>query len=409
MTFKMKKEKLLSLFKNFMESTRGNSSLKPVTFLTPIDCQVIATTPRLIVSDGFHKVACNISKEAALELKTYYPSLRIKDLNKCIITLIEYAPYTRLDPDKGLQIELHIYNFRLHSPDTQKTVLGTPKELENTQEIKVETKFEVHKKLRQYISKQKFVNELPQLEELKFQRPIKCSDRVSKPICCISQKDDLLDPAGKIMLDYKKVDQMEDMLTEEAGKLLARRKEECRRQKELGREIAKKTRERPRSLNKDLVRWADKFKQETIPIPKQAKDITMIKEGVARILAKESSGVRNNPRNLRSISKSSINKSIQSKRMTSEKGKINLSEIKYTAKSFKNFMNWRANGKETNSVSELLRKGSPGAIVVDFAVPTKTTGKAFDGWISSRTPWRKRDTPSGAGSCRKSTIKKLKL
>jgi hypothetical protein len=414
MTLKMKKECLLPLFKNFMETTRGNSSIKPIILQTPIDCQVVSTTPKIVVSDGFHKVTCNMSKDAVLEWKTYYPALKLKDLNKCIITLVEHAPYTRLDADKGLQFELHVYNFRLHSLDAQRsnTILGTPKELEDTQEIKSETNFEIHKKLRRYISKQKYINELPQLEDIKYQKPIKCNERMTKPINCISLKEDLFDEAGKLMLDYKKVDQMEDVLTEEAGKLLVKRKEDIRKNKELGRELAKKMREKPRSLNKDLVQWADKFKVNNESSQRKSKTITVIQEGVARILAKENIGTRNNPRNLRSISKSSINKSIQSKRLNSEKGKVNVSEIKYNARSFKNFMNWRANGngtEETNNVADLLQRRSPGTILVDFAVPAKPSRKAFDGWVSSKTPCRKRETPSGAGSCRKSTTKKFRL
>jgi len=355
-----------------------------------------------------------MSKDAVLEWKTYYPTLKIKDLNKCIITLIEYAPYTRLDAEKGLKFELHVYNFHLCPADNQKinTILGAPKELENAQEIKSETNFEIHKKLRRYISKQKYINELPQLEDIKYQRLIKCNERMTRPINCIPVKEDLVDEAGKLMLDYKKVDQMEDILTKEAGKMLAKRNEEIRRNKELGRELAKKMREKPRSLHKDLVQWVNKCKAENESNQKKTKSISMIQEGVAKILAKENIGTRNNPRSLRSVSKSSINKSIQSKRLTSEKGKINISEIKYNARSFKTFLNWRTNAngiEEMNDVADLLQKRSPGTILVDFAVPTKPTRKAFDEWVSSKTPSRKREAPSGVGSCRKSTIKKPKL
>lgn len=409
MSLKMKKEYLLPLFKNFMESTRGNSCIKPITFLTPIDCQVVSTAPRFVVSDGFHKVKCNISKEAVLELKTYYPSLTIKDLSKRFVTLIEYAPHTRLD-DSGLQFELHIYNFKVHCLEGQRceSILGKPKELESSQEIRSESGFEVHKKLRRFISNQKFVDEVPHLEDMKFQKPVKCSERISRPINCSDKKEGPYDEAGKLMLDYRRLERMEDALSEEAGRLLARRRAEWRRQKELGREVAKRMREKPRSLGKDLVQWADKHRSEGAK-----KGISVIREGVARILAKENLEARDCSRNLRSLSKNSINKSIQSKRPTAEKGKVNVSEIKFTAKSFRTFLQWRARGGglsgDTNSVAELLQKGSPGTIKVDFAAPAKAAAKAFDGWVSSKAFLRKRQTPSGAGSCRKSTAKKPKL
>eukprot|EP00826_Nyctotherus_ovalis_P011272 TRINITY_DN12941_c0_g5_i1.p1 TRINITY_DN12941_c0_g5~~TRINITY_DN12941_c0_g5_i1.p1 ORF type:complete len:455 (+),score=114.09 TRINITY_DN12941_c0_g5_i1:111-1475(+) len=410
MSLKMKKEYLLPLFKNFMESTRGNCSIKPITFLTPIDCQVVSTVPRFVVSDGFHKVRCNISKEAMLEFKTYHPSVTIKDLSKRIVTLIEYAPYTRLDSDKGLQFELHIYNFRVHSLEGQRceSIVGKPRDLEGSQEIKSESGFEVHKKLRCFISKQKFVDEIPHIEDIKFQKPVKCSERVSRPINCSDRKEGPYDEAGKLMLDYRRLEQMEDVLSEEAGRLLTRRKAEWRRQRELGREVAKRAREKPQSLGKELVQWADRHRSEGAK-----KGIGVIKEGVARILAKEGLETRSCPRNLRSLSKNSINKSIQSKRPTAEKGKVNVSEIKFTAKSFRSFLQWRESAGivdgDTNSVADLLQKGSPGMIKVGFAVPGKAAAKAFDGWVSSKTFLRKRETPSGAGSCRKSTAKRPKL
>jgi len=203
-----------------------------------------------------------------------------------------------------------------------------------------------------------------------------------------------------MVYDAKALEEMDESLTEAAGRKLVKRKEDRRRDKEASREFFKKKKGKPRSLDKDLERWARDLKEKRGKISME-KSPDFIKEGVARVIAKNFG----NPIkiNLKSASKSSINKSINSK-------KGNTSEIKFDAKGFRTFMSWNKNENRvdsgSNDIKELLRKGGQGTIGLEFATPSKPDNKAFDGWVTGAG--RKRAS-EGASSAKKSTAKKPKL
>jgi hypothetical protein len=390
---KGKDEKLLAIFKHYMITSYEDSSI--VIYSTPIECQVIATKPSIVISDGFHKVSCLFTKEAVVGMKQYYPNVKMSELLRRAITLIEYAPLTYFD--KKLSPVLHIYDFYLDSIEESKrtNIGGKPKEITKNQEIKRGMDFETQKLFRRYLWDSVAIDLVPPLESILLTGQI---ENNSKAIACEWKKKGKKDKAGKIMYEAEALEEMDNSLTEAAGRKLAKNKEEKRKNKEAAREMFKGRKGKPRSLEKDLVKWAKDLKEKRGKISME-KSPDFIKEGVARVIARN---IGNPIRiNLKSASKSSINKSINSK-------KGNTSEVKFNARGFKNFINWRQSGRadvDSNDVGEVLNKGGQGAIGLEFAIPAKPTKKAFEEWVTS-SDGRKRD---GASSSRKSTTKKLKM
>eukprot|EP01022_Parablepharisma_sp_SALTPOND_P020343 TRINITY_DN3687_c1_g1_i1.p1 TRINITY_DN3687_c1_g1~~TRINITY_DN3687_c1_g1_i1.p1 ORF type:complete len:685 (-),score=29.01 TRINITY_DN3687_c1_g1_i1:1365-3125(-) len=417
----MDKKKFLPLFQECMEIAMVNpiDKLSWIARRVPMECQVLSTDPKLVLSDGFHKVACEVSKEALLNLKKYYPTIKVKDLNKCVITLLEYAPHTHLEANGTISPTLHIYDLLLRSPENQKhnTIVGKPKDLGASEDIKARAGYETSKHLKRYLVAQRDINNLPPLENILLRSTSGSLTKHFGPTKGVikyeARKYILGDELGKNILNYSDLDYIEEKLTEEAVKDLQREKEEKRKEKEQGRKHAKQRKEKPRSLGKDIKKWVDswKIKKEMEAKKEKPKVPNFIQEGVAKFIAKENTGTKDNS-SLKSTSKMSIRKSTVSKQGTVGKRSTNPSEMKFTAKGFKNFLTWRVGSGNRDSqatdVTDLLKKSKAGTIKVDFAAPTKPTRKAFENWASAETPGKKRSLPEGVSSVRKSTTKKPK-
>ena len=97
--------------------------------------------------------------------------------------MVEYNLCTCID-DHGVEPEINVFKFRIVNPENQsnKTILGNPKDLKKCSEFKAGTNFEVHNHMRRYIRKQKSIDELPMLENAVFGRPIKLPDTLTKGI-----------------------------------------------------------------------------------------------------------------------------------------------------------------------------------------------------------------------------------
>lgn len=394
---KNKKERLLQLFKHYMITSYEDSAF--VVYNTPLDCQIISTSPNFIISDGFHKVPCQFTKEAMIILKQYYPTLKIEDLDKRIITLIEYMPLTHYE--KKLSPILHVHDFYLDAAEEDKHsgIVGKPKVITKSQEMRRGMDFEIQKHFRSYLANEYPINVVPPLERILLENQV---ENASRAIACGGKKREKKNKAGKVMYAADELLAMDDGLTEAAGRLTQKQKDDKRKNKERARKVFKDRKEKPRSLDKDLMKWAKNLNEKR---GKMATELSpdFVKEGVAKVIARN---IGNPIRiNLKSASKSSINKSINSK-------KGNTSEVKFNAKGFKNFMSWNKGGNsrdlESNDVGDVLKKGERETIQVDFAVPIQPSHKAFDGWLTSGA--NKRRKPSdGSSSCKKSTAKKPRL
>lgn len=390
----MKSEKLLPLFKHYM--TNSYSGDTHFIYNSSFECQVISAVPNFIISDGYHKVPCEITKEAIISMKQYYPSIKIRDLVGCCIILLEYCPHTILS--NKIRPILHIYDFLLASPELQKNVsiIGKPKEFstgkENTQEMVNILKFETIKHLRRHLLSRQSVDKVPPLEDILMDKN-SSSKRIERTIPYEEKKCPKIEDSGRVIYTSGALERMEEKLTEKAGRELIETKEYLRRQREMARKIFRERKEKPKSLEKDLTDWARDLKSEKID--KEG----IVKEGVARIIAK-GENKQLNAIGMRSVSKLSV---------TSKRG--NESEVKYDARGFKRFMEWRQStnnhSSESNDVINVLKRNSSGSIRVDFSAPSKPQ-KAFDGWLSNLAG-KRRNSPEGAASCKKSTAKKPKL
>lgn len=394
---KGKDEKLLAIFKHYMITSYEDAVA--IIYNTPLECQVISTGPVFVISDGFHKVSCEFTKEAIISMKQYYPTIRPTDLDKRVITLIEYMPLTYFD--KKLSPTLHIYDFYLDSVEESKrpNITGKPKEITKNQEIQRGMGFETQKHIRRYLWESYPFEILPPLEKILLRKQI---EQNTKAIKCEGKKKGRKDKAGRVTYEAEALEEMDDSLTEAAGRLNVKKKEDKRKDKDAARKLFKGRKGKPRSLEKDLVKWAKDLKEKRGKSGME-KSPDFVKEGVARVIARNiGDPIRIN---LKSASKSSINKSINSK-------KGNTSEVKFDAKGFRNFMSWnkKAGGRdiESNDVGDVLRKGGQGPIEVDFAVPSQPSKRAFGGWITSDSA-KKRKASDGTNSCKKSTAKKPKL
>lgn len=372
----LNKERFLPLFQKGMEIPE-NGELDKYRYIVrrvPIECQVMSTEPRLILSDGFHKVACEVSKEAVTNLKKQYPTIKFKELTNYIITLLEYEPYTYLDEYGNIRLKLNIYNFVLNPPEKQKTnvILGSPKKLSTTSEIKAKASYETSKHLKNFLSFSKDLNTLPPLEKILLnsedEEKVKDVVDIKSVIQCPGD-----DPENKeSLLNYKELEALEDVLTEEAGKLLRQQRIEEIKQKRQERRLANMRKCRLKSLSKELVSWAGTQKE-----PRKSDAIS---QGQIKLLSKTKS---------------------TPKGTSTEKP----SEVKYTAKGFKRFMKWLSDSHDSadNSVSEVIDKSTPGAIKLEFAIPDKPKREQIE---SIR---KKRGIPSTVSSCIKSVLKKPKL
>lgn len=393
---KMKQEKLLPIFKHYMM----HSQAETIGFIynTPLECQVIATSPKFIISDGFHKVQCKITEEAIISMKQFYPSVLIKELDKLIITLIEYLPQTYLE--NKIHPILHIYDFYLSSPENQKKsgIAGKPKEIGSSQEVKREMAYETQKHLRRNLSEGYPVNKVPPLERILLTKGVKCD--ASRIIQYVQKTGNWADESGHLAYDVEDLESKEDTLTDQASKRLADFKDFNRKQKERARKVFKEHRDKPVSLGKELEKWVEKMNMKKGKM-NAIKDHEYIEEGVAKIIRR---GNKSAGPNLISVSKASMNKSINSKR-------DNTSEVKFSnARRFKDFMQWHTKVKgntggdnESNDVSSVLRRDGSENIKAKFATP-KSRQMAFSSWHSTR-----RQISDGANSSRKSTAKKPKL
>ena len=180
-------------------------------------------------------------------------------------------------------------------------------------EFKARINIEIINHIRKYIGKKKTIDKLSMLENTVFGKPIKSH----------AHKGNTYENEGRLMLNYSKIDQMEESLTEEAGIFLKKMKEEKKREREESRKHAMMMKEKQHSLEKNKK--------------------GIIKEGVTRTLNEENIDVN------KGFREPSVCKSICSKRNTVEKCKGNVSEVKCTANTFKSFLNWRASSDTHNS------------------------------------------------------------
>jgi len=371
----LNKEKFLPLFQKCMELAESVevNGYRYIVRRVPIECQVISTEPRIILSDGFHKVACEVSKEAITNFKKQYPIIKFKELTNYFITLLEYEPYTYLDEYGNIRLKLNIYNFVLNSPETQNTsvILGSPKKLSATSGIQEKVSYQTSKHLKNYLMLSKDLNDLPSLEKILLgstQLSSGNKEEVAGIKSVIQCPGD--DPEDKEnLLNYKELEALEDVLTENAGKLLQKQKFEEAKQRRLERKLANMRKNKLNSLSKDLVDWAEKIKD------KEIKKSDAISSG--EVLSKTKSALKGS---------------------STGKG----SEVKYTAKGFKRFMNWlnHNHDNEENNVTEVIDKTTSGAMKIKFAVPEKRQLRSME---------KKRGIPSTVTSCCKSVPKKLKL
>eukprot|EP00826_Nyctotherus_ovalis_P017347 TRINITY_DN15108_c0_g2_i2.p1 TRINITY_DN15108_c0_g2~~TRINITY_DN15108_c0_g2_i2.p1 ORF type:complete len:353 (+),score=89.40 TRINITY_DN15108_c0_g2_i2:73-1131(+) len=338
----------------------------------PIECQVMSTKPRLILSDSFHKVSCEVSKEAVTTFKQYFPAVKFKELTNRFITLLEYEPYTYLDEYGNIRLKLNIFKFVLNYPEKQNTdaILGSPKKLSATSEIKAKADYETAKHLKNFLVSSKALDKLPPLEKILLgedEAQAACSADIKRVIECPGD-----DPGDRgNLLSYKELEALEDVLTEEAGKLLQKQKLEEVKAKEQERILVNMRKYKLNSLSKDLVTWAGRLRSKE---PRSEA----ISKGLIQVLP-----------------------NAQSTPKKSSAGKA--SEVKYKADGFKRFMNWasRNRGSAENNVIEVIDRETPGAIRVDFVVPERLE--------RGRKSEKKRSMPSTVTSCMKSVLKKPKL
>ncbi len=418
----LEKPKFLPLFQDCMYRSLVNTAEKMpfIEHKEPIECQVLSTHPKFVLSDGHHKVTCAIGEDAVLSLKKYHPTIRVKDLDKHVITLLKYAPHTYLDPNGSISPTLHIYDVQLRSPEKQKnnSVFGKPKELAAAEDMKATARYESSKLLRRFITGKKDVNNLPPLENYLLRRGEADSKSLPKRIIKYESKRGTMDDLGKCIIETSEIELVEDDLTKKAAEDLAKEKERKRKEKEHGREVASLRREKPiplgKALNKFVDDWKIKQEKEKDKKPKKPEVPNFIKEGVASILSRKSGEAPQLavPTTLRSTSKVSVSKGTNSQRPSVIKGKANASAVKLTAKGFKNFLSWRAGAgnidPEATNVADVLKRSKAGPMKVDFAAPAKPTRKAFEGWASAVTPSKKRSMPEEEPQSRKSTVKKPK-
>eukprot|EP00826_Nyctotherus_ovalis_P062203 TRINITY_DN895_c0_g1_i4.p2 TRINITY_DN895_c0_g1~~TRINITY_DN895_c0_g1_i4.p2 ORF type:complete len:148 (+),score=27.88 TRINITY_DN895_c0_g1_i4:138-581(+) len=134
-------------------------------------------------------------------------------------------------------------------------------------------------------------------------------------------------------------------------------------------------RRKPESLSKGLANWAEKRKKEAGESKANA-----VAEGLVKFTPSQLIEPKLPP--------------------DSQKA----SEVKYTAKGFKGFLNWMAKGhdSEENSVAEVIMKEKTEGIKVELAAPKKTSkGSARSG--------KRQGVPDKVVSCCKSVFKKAKL
>ncbi len=408
---KMSNAKFLPLFKNAIQVCAISNPLENHKFVLreePISCQVLSTAPKFVVSDGHHKVTCVFAKKALLNMKEYYPSIKVKDLDKQIIILQSYAPHTHPTDKGGVDPMLHIYRFTLYDNNAKHKgaagVWGKPAELVNDENMKGQLTTETHKHWKRFISSQKMVDNVPPLEKLLETGQFPKS---TKTVIKFERRKVLEDELEEELVDYSNIEEEEEEAVDLAPKVVARRKEEEKRLKEQGRKFAMQRRQRPVSLGKAL----EQFMKQKEEAPKPARTITptAMKKGVAAIIAKEGNAAAARggsvPVRRSTAAKQSVSKSV---RRTERKGTIP-SEIKLTAKGFKSFINWKACsgniGRGATDVTNMVKNSKAGPIKVDFEAPTRPVKKAFSDWASATSPDKKRLAPEGSVSTRKSVRK----
>jgi len=339
-----------------MLNSSSGSSL--VIYKTPLECQVISTAPEFIITDKSHKVSCEFTKDAIIAMKQYYPSIRLQDLINRSIILLEYAPYTRLG--KKLHILLRVYSFCLIVDQQSVNEVETPREIVRGKGIHFSVNLEVQRHIKMSLLNNVVTDRVPPLEGILME---KISYSNGGSIKYEESKGVAKDYAGRVSYSSRVIEHIEDDLTEAASKLLATQRRSKREQKNLARRLFKRLREKPVSLEKALIKWADSYRAKRKVQPNLKRKDNM-----------------NTKTTLQNSDTTFIPDNFSKKE---DSGGANVSEMKFNVEEFKEFLNWKAkdhnHDKEDNNVGSVLKQS--GDIRISFTHPKSTPMKAFHNWI----------------------------
>ena len=403
----LKEPKFMPMFIScFMQATNppGPEHLFLTKTHEPIECQVVSTKPKFIVSDGYHKVTCIFTNKSIVSLKRGYQQVSIKDLEKKFIILKKYTPCTNLLEGNKLELALVLLDITLCSLECNKAdrVKGKPAELEEEDEVKACGISEVNKHLKKNLQRyKKLIASTPQLENILRNKTTDCPNLVIK----FDENEGPYEGA----VDYNSIEKIEEHAAEQAREELEAEKQMNKKLKEQQRRKFAERRKAPKSLNKELASlYVKTFGSGSA---KKKAVSAQVQKQIADIISIEDKEVISTPMGTkkRSTSKAmSVSKSVKE---TEKKQSV----YKITARGFKGFIDWKACvgnvDHEAANVSEVLKKAKPGSIKVDFETPAKPGRKAFSNWVESITPEKKRlypeDIPSKS-SLAKSSAKKGK-
>ena len=253
-----KKKKLLNLFIECMRIETLNALDKHsyVSKDVPLECLVVSVDPHFVISDGIHKVVCELSHDALINMKQYYPDIKLKDLDKHNITLMRYAPHTNLGSNGDITLTLHVYemSYKTYEGEKPQKIPAKIKDLVKDDEIKSRNWLSVYKHLRRFINREGVEN-LPGLESIIEDSHSKVS--IGRIIKFKGEKVGTRDELGKAIVPYDKFDnEAESRLRDEAMKTLEKEKVDKKLEKEKGREKAKELKEKPRDMKKQLTEYA---------------------------------------------------------------------------------------------------------------------------------------------------------
>lgn len=347
----------------------------PYIYNAPLECQAIVKDSETFLSDGFHTVLCEFTDNAMIAMRHYYPTVSLKDLDKNLITLLEYRPI--ILSERRHSPVIRVYDFCIDPVG----VVGNPKNIAEDCEMRRIINFERQRHVRQQLLNSDFVNNLPPLEEIIMGNR---GDAESRSTSC---ERDRHDKATQVV--FEDIIGRDTSCTEESKRREAKERRERNKAKKLFKELSKGVEEQRKPM-KDGIRadrsfgLAKRRVDRAAPINPISPPKTSFRNSFNWRLDKQENSV--------------MNENAHSER-------DNSSEAKRYVKEFKNLFKW--NKKELGCHSSNIKSAAKESALADFAASGRPFKKLFKK-CDTALKEKKRKAPENADSYKKST-KKSKL
>lgn len=219
---------ILPVFKQFFEDFEEDSekTLLDSKKSSPIGCQVITVDPIFTISDGFHIISCEFTREAIYQFKYWYPTDSVKNLTQHFLMINKYTPIVNINKENKLVCSLRIHEVEYH-PDGYKfaPIQGSPVPLSQSSD---------YQELEQNAIAEFVKAQIPDVTKIGTDPEPEADPLIVKGNTIVEvnelKKNPYLSALTPPAIDYKEIESLEKELGKEADEAF-NLKEEAKREK----------------------------------------------------------------------------------------------------------------------------------------------------------------------------------